>query len=116
MERLIDMETPSYISHMEGKDALPRKNGELVFQEPWEGKVFAMAVALHQNNIYPWDDFRDKLAGEIGAAEKRDPQHETEKYYYEHWTRALEKLLVEKEVVTEGQLAHIVEELKACGH
>ena len=33
---------------MEGQAALPRKNGELVFDEPWQGRVFGMAVALHE--------------------------------------------------------------------
>ncbi|MBP1154084.1 MULTISPECIES: nitrile hydratase accessory protein [unclassified Paenibacillus] len=108
------MEAPSYISGMEGKSALPRKNGELVFQEPWEGKIFAMAVALDKKGLYVWNDFRDKLAEEITKAEKNDPNHETEKYYYEHWQTALEKLLIEKKIVSEDQLKQLLHELKNC--
>ncbi len=26
--------------------AVPRRNGELVFEAPWEGRVFGMTVAL----------------------------------------------------------------------
>ena len=36
------------IADMSGQAALPRKNGELVFDEPWQGRVFGMAVALHE--------------------------------------------------------------------
>jgi hypothetical protein len=28
--------------------AVPRKNGELVFEAPWEGRVFGMAVAMSE--------------------------------------------------------------------
>jgi nitrile hydratase accessory protein len=108
------METPSYISEMEGKSSLPRKNGELVFQEPWEGKIFAMAVALSQKDLYPWNDFRDKLIEEITRAEKNDPEHETETHYYEHWQKAFENILVEKNIVTHEQLAELMAELKSC--
>ena len=34
------------IANMEGSAALPRKNGELVFEAPWEGRAFGIAVAL----------------------------------------------------------------------
>ena len=31
--------------------AVPRKNGELVFEAPWEGRVFGMAVALSDDPV-----------------------------------------------------------------
>lgn len=108
------MEAPSYITNMEGKSSLPRKNGELVFQEPWEGKIFAMALALNKKGMYDWNDFRDKLIEEITKAEKNNPNHETEKYYYEHWEAALEKLLIEKKILAEDQLKHLLHDLKNC--
>ena len=33
---------------MTGPAAMPRRNGELVFAEPWQGRVFGMAVALSE--------------------------------------------------------------------
>ncbi len=57
------------ISNMEGAVALPRSNGELVFEAPWEGRVFGVAVALNQDGVYQWREFRERLAGEISAAE-----------------------------------------------
>ncbi len=53
------------ISNMDGQTALPRKNGELVFQSPWESKTFGLAVALHEEGLYDWDEFRKVLIDEI---------------------------------------------------
>ena len=49
------------VAIMEGAAALPRKNGELVFDEPWHGRVFGMAVALHEQGVYDWEEFRQTL-------------------------------------------------------
>ena len=54
---------------MRGIEAPPRRNGELVFAAPWEGRVFAMAIALQQRLAFPWNDFRHRLIAEI----QRDP-------------------------------------------
>ena len=86
------------ITDMEGVAALPRKSGELVFQDPWEGIVFAMAVALCERGLYQWDEFRNRLIAEIAAAEHMEPAHERLSYY-ECWLAAFETLLVEKEVL-----------------
>ena len=41
------MDIDREIANMQGATALPRKNGELIFYEPWEGRVFGMAITLH---------------------------------------------------------------------
>ena len=74
---------------------LPRKNGELVFEAPWEGRAFGLAVALHRAGHYPWDAFRDHLVAEI----------EPERAYYASWLSALERLLVEHGLVDPHALA-----------
>ena len=58
--------------------ALPRRNGELVFDAPW-GRVFGMAVALSNNQHVHWNDFRARLVAEIAAAE----EHGDDSSYYE---------------------------------
>ncbi|HLH22789.1 MAG TPA: nitrile hydratase accessory protein [Chloroflexota bacterium] len=75
-----------------GPAALPRQNGELVFAAPWEGRVFGMAVALHDQAAYPWDAFRDSLIAEIARAEAAGEGSG----YYERWLAAFERLLVEQ--------------------
>jgi nitrile hydratase accessory protein len=72
------------VTGLRGIEAPPRRNGELVFAAPWQGRVFAMAIALQQRLAVPWDDFRHRLIAEI----ERDPQRP----YYESWLAALEAL------------------------
>lgn len=85
------------IANMQGEVTLPRKNGELVFHKPWEGRAFGMALALHDDGMYPWDEFRDRLIAEINSTDcKSGPTSD----YYEHWLTAFEKLLLEKRIMT----------------
>lgn len=92
------------IADMEGKTALPRHSGELVFQDPWEGEAFAMAVALCEQGLYPWSDFRDQLVAQIAAVEQKEMAPEASPTYYEHWLAAFEALVVEKQILTKTQI------------
>lgn len=69
----------------EVRDTLPRQNGELVFDAPWQGRVVAMAVGVIQALDLEWDDFRRRLIAAIEA----DP----DRPYYESWTAALDDLV-----------------------
>ena len=95
------------IAEMNGAAALPRKSGELVFHDPWERKVFALAVALCEQGLYQWDEFRDRLIAEIAAAaagNTGDPSS-PQPGYFEHWLAAFEKLVTEKGICTPEQLS-----------
>lgn len=97
------------IALMEGAAALPRQNGELVFQAPWEGRVFGMAVVLQNADLYPWDAFRDHLIRELAEAERRgDPQS-----YYEHWLASFEALLIERGLIDPAELEARTEEFRS---
>ena len=89
---------------MEGEAALPRQSGELVFQDPWEGCAFAMAVALCERGLYPWSEFRAHLITEIAAAERPEIPPESRPTYYECWLAAFEALLVVKGVLTKAKI------------
>ena len=84
------------VAIMEGRAALPRKNGELVFEEPWQGRVFGMAVALHERGLYEWEEFRQGLIAHIARAERRAGPFS----YYEVWLQTFEALLARKGLVT----------------
>lgn len=93
------------IAHMQGTAALPRKNGELVFNAPWESRAFGMATALYEQGLYQrWDEFRDRLIAEIAASERRHREHEEPWNYYERWLAALERLLVEKGMLSKEEI------------
>ena len=91
------MDIDREIANMQGATALPRKNGELIFSEPWEGRVFAMAIALHGEGAFPWEEFRHRLMAEVNSADcKSDPVPD----YYELWLAAFEQLLLKKGIMT----------------
>jgi nitrile hydratase accessory protein len=88
------------IADMRGTAAMPRKNGELVFSEPWQGRAFGMAVALSESGAFSWEEFRQALIGEIALAERREGPFE----YYEVWLGTFERLLAAKGIVSSGEL------------
>ena len=88
------------IANMSEGIALPRKNGELVFEAPWEGRAFGMAVALNESGEYEWSEFVSMLAAEISAAEQCDDSST----YYERWLVSLEKLLFDKGMLEAREL------------
>lgn len=93
------------IAHMEGTAALPRQNGELVFNAPWESRAFGMAVALYEQGRYQrWDEFRERLIAEIAAWERRHREQGAPWNYYERWLAALERLLVEKGLLSQEEI------------
>ena len=92
---------------IEGPAAPPRLNGELVFGAPWEGRSFAMAMALVEGGLFSWDDFRDHL---IAAVQRWESDPVGEYRYYERWQEALESIVSELEIVAEPE----VDELAAA--
>jgi nitrile hydratase len=87
---------------------LPRDNGELVFDTPWAGRAFGIAMALHAEGVYEWGEFRDLLVTEIGSHEPDDGTR-----YYDRWLDALQRLLLEQEMVTEAEITTRIGELAA---
>jgi nitrile hydratase accessory protein len=83
-----------------GLAAIPRRNGEPVFNEPWESRVFGMAVGLCERGFYDWDEFRERLIAEISSA---DARHE-DSTYYERFVRVLQRLMVEKQICIETEI------------
>ena len=83
--------------------APPTENGELVFEAPWEARIFAMAHHLCDAGLYSWDDFRDALIAEIAQWDAAHPAGEGY-VYYERFQAALEALLVKRGVVATGAL------------
>lgn len=84
------------VADLAGSAALPRKNGELIFDAPWEGRAFGMAVVLHQEGRYDWEEFRRRLIERIGDADSP---------YYGSWLAAFEALLVDNGLISRQELA-----------
>jgi nitrile hydratase accessory protein len=78
-----------------GAAPLPRDNGELVFEEPWQGRALGMGVVALQRSGTTWPEFRRHLAAAIAAR----PEIEGESAataYYACWLDALEAVLAER--------------------
>ena len=88
------------ITTMDEQVALPRKNGELVFEAPWEARAFGLAVALNEAGVYPWRDFSQGLAAETAALEQQGAHAS----YYERWLETLEKLAIARGLVSLDEL------------
>jgi nitrile hydratase accessory protein len=84
------------LARLTGAAALPRDNGTLAFQAPWEGRAVALAVALVERLEIPWDDFRECLIASIADQPDRP--------YYESWTAALEQLVLDRALTTREAL------------
>ena len=85
---------------MKEKAALPRKNGEMVFEASWEERAFGLAVALSDNGYDHWRDFRERLIAEIASAEQGDEPSS----YYERWLASLEKRAIARGLITRKEL------------
>lgn len=68
-------------------DGVPRRNGELAFDAPWQSRAFGLAAAVVDTCFgKDWEPFRTRLIAAIAADQTRP--------YWESWTVALEDLLV----------------------
>lgn len=99
---------------LEGALAPPMSNGEVVFEAPWQGRVFGMARALAVAGHYDWDEFRARLIEELAGWERRADGAGFD--YYDHFLRAFERLLSDKGLLTAQTLAGRCEAFGARPH
>ena len=98
-----DASQKAVIPEMDGTLAYPRRNGEPVFDAPWQSRAFGMVVGLHNAGRYPWNDFKARLIEAIAGGRSSDAPADAPDYYY-HWVTAFCRLLVEKGILTETEL------------
>lgn len=73
----------------------PRDEGGPVFAEPWQAQAFALAVKLSEQGHFTWKEWAATLADELRLAEARGEPDDGSRYY-EHWLKALERLVAAK--------------------
>lgn len=92
-ESLIDPEAARRAA--EAVPGIPRDATGPVFRAPWEAHAFAMALALHEKNLFAWPEWSAMLGEEIKKAQAAgDP--DTGETYYLHWLATLERMVAEK--------------------
>lgn len=96
---------------------VPRRNGELVFEEPWQSRAFGMVVALTENKVCNYEDFRQRLIASIGQWDREHAATpEAVYHYYEHWLESLERLVTEHGLLQEDEIQSRAELLHEQDH
>lgn len=103
---------------VDGPAAPPRRNGELVFEAPWESRVFGLAMALCERELFSFEEFRQQLIAEIAEITDRERWHPTGAAwsYWSRWQRALEGLLAAKGLCSRDAIEARTREYAARPH
>ncbi len=97
------MANRSNIPTPEELPSLPRDEDGPVFREPWEAQAFAMTLKLYDGGHFTWPEWAECLALEItDAQDSGDP--DLGDTYYLHWLKALERIVMQKGLLSEGDL------------
>ena len=89
------------IGGMHGFGPVAGLGDELNFHAAWEARVFAIVRALIHNGVFGFDEFRH-------AIERMDPAAYLGTGYYERWADAVERLCVEKGLLTAEERAAVL--------
>lgn len=93
----------------------PLENGELVFDAPWQGRVFAMAVSLAEAGVFEWPAMQAKLIEHVGAWDAENPI-DARYDYFEHFSNALNAVLSDAGVVDQATLSSVTDALAQRPH
>jgi nitrile hydratase accessory protein len=97
-----------------GPAAPPRSNGELVFEEPWQSRIFGLTLALLEAGLFEWPDFQRRLIDAIA-------RHEAERgglpfRYWACWLEAFQRLATDEGWLDTEALSALEAELAARPH
>ena len=79
--------------------SLPLVSDDMAFDEPWQLRAFALAVAAHKSGQYEWADFQGALIASIKEWESENGVEGGAWSYFEHWVIAVEAVLNESALV-----------------
>ena len=82
--------------------APPMANGDVIFDEPWQSRIFGMARALCEQGQFEWDEFRDCLINRIGQWQDQGEPYR----YFDHFLAALTDLVADKGICSFDELNH----------
>ena len=89
---------------MQGLGPVQRETDEPVFHADWERRVFAVNILSVGTGFFNIDESRHAIE-HMAAADYLETS------YYEHWLFALERLLIDKGILAQGEIAARVAEL-----
>ena len=72
------------------------------FEKLWHGQIFSITVSLSENKVFEWNEFSKVLADQI-KIDKTEKQNGGDDYFFS-WIKALENLIIKKDVVDQPNL------------
>lgn len=91
---------------MDGFGPVIPEADELVFHEPWEGRVFALNMLGIGRDPIPVDALRHRI-------EQLEPRHYLTSSYYERWLATMEQAILDAGTLTSNEIAAKMRELEA---
>lgn len=82
------------------------------FCEPWAAQAFALVVALQDKGVFTAAEWAEALGAEVHGNHAADDGHD----HYEHWLRALEKLLAAKAIVSPMAVDNVAAAWQRAAH
>ncbi|NKB61139.1 MAG: nitrile hydratase accessory protein [Gammaproteobacteria bacterium] len=73
----------------------PQRDGEPIFDSPWQAKAFAMALQLHSRGHFEWQEWADLLSTNIRLFEENSLVSSSDDYY-SIWLDTLEDIMKKK--------------------
>ncbi len=104
------MSDPSRVLPEDGPAAPPRANGELVFEAPWQSRIFGLTMALHEQDRFEWSEFQGRLTRAI-ARHEAELLHAEDYDYWACWMEAFRGLAAERGWLAPAALAALEAEL-----
>ena len=89
---------------LEHELAPPQANGELVFDDPWQMRVFGLARTLCEQECYSWGEFRGELIAAIKCWDRDLDQQPWS--YFDHFLEALLRVLNKKHMISQDELTN----------
>jgi nitrile hydratase accessory protein len=86
---------------------------EVSFQEPWQARAFAMALAIVERSGFEWEEFRQRLIAAIARADASASASGPPVSYYECWLLALEETVKDKAIVSGADIDARAEQIAA---
>ena len=95
----------------------PRRNGELIFAEPWQSRAFGMVIALAETDVCKYEEFRQELIASIGRWDHEHADSPEAVYdYYTHWLGSFERLLAARGLLSEEEIRKRSSDLRTADH
>ena len=86
-------------------ERIPRRSGDVAFDEAWEIRAFSIATALHTEGRFEWPEFQSRLISSIERWESENSSTNGRDWsYYERWMLALEEVVESRGMVTPDEI------------